>query len=51
MNVSINSEQAFLNITGSFDGVNPHSMQVTVRFPLSNQDQFICTIQTIQNNR
>ncbi|CAF4617317.1 unnamed protein product, partial [Rotaria sp. Silwood2] len=50
INISINTERVLLNITGSFESVNARFIKVIVRFPLPNQNQFLCTIETIQNN-
>ncbi|CAF4313265.1 unnamed protein product [Rotaria sordida] len=50
MNISINTERVLLNITGSFGNMNARFIKVIVRFPLPNQNQFLCTIETIQND-
>ena len=51
MNVSVNTERVTLTITGSFEGIQAHLIRVAVRFPLPNQNEFICTIETLQNDR
>ncbi len=51
MNMSVNTERALLKITGVFEGVKAHFVKVMVEFPLANQSQFLCNIETIQNDR
>lgn len=51
MNVSINTEQALLKITGLFENVQKDFVKIIIKFPLSNQKQFQCTIEHIQNDR
>ncbi len=51
MNISVNTERILLTITGLFEGVQAHLVQVIVKFPLPDQNQFLCTIETIQNDR
>ncbi|CAF0972266.1 unnamed protein product [Rotaria sordida] len=50
MNANINQEQITLTITGSFEGIQAHLIKVLVQFSLPNQNEFFCTIQTIENN-
>ncbi|CAF3798026.1 unnamed protein product [Adineta steineri] len=49
MNADINIESVTLTITGSFEGVQAHLVTILVTFPLSNQHDFVCTIEHIQN--
>jgi hypothetical protein len=51
MSVSVNTEQVLLKITGLFDSIQRHLVQIMVKFPLTNQKEFLCTIETIQNER
>ena len=51
MNASVNSERTLLTISGSFGGMEKDFVKVAVRFPSINQDEFICDIETIQNDR
>jgi hypothetical protein len=38
-------------MTGLFEGVQADFVKVMVKFPLTNQNQFACTIETIRNDR
>ncbi|CAF3033085.1 unnamed protein product [Rotaria sp. Silwood2] len=49
INASVNLEQITLTITGSFQGIQAHLIKILVKFSLPNQNEFFCTIQTIQN--
>jgi len=51
MNASVNAERILLTITGSFEGIHGDFMKISVKFPLLNQQELFCTIQTIQNDR
>jgi hypothetical protein len=51
MNISVNMERVLLKIAGLFEGVQRHLVKIMVKFPLTNQKEFICTIETIQNER
>jgi hypothetical protein len=51
MNASVNKERILLIITGSFEGIHGDFIKVSVIFPLLNQQEFFCTIETIQNDR
>jgi hypothetical protein len=51
MNASVNTEQVTLTIMGSFAGIQAHSVTILVTFPLPNQHEFFCTIESIQNER
>jgi len=51
MNVSVNNERILLKIKGLFEGVEKNLIKVIVKFPLTNQNEFLCNIQTIQNDR
>ncbi|CAF1388189.1 unnamed protein product [Adineta steineri] len=50
MNADVNIESVTLTITGSFEGVQAHLVTILVTFPLSNQHDFVCTIEHIQND-
>lgn len=51
MNISINNERILLKIQGFFEGVQTNLIKVIIKFPLLNQNEFLCTIETIQNDR
>jgi hypothetical protein len=51
MKISVNTEQVSLNISGLFEGVQADFVKVIVKFPLPNQNEFLCTIHHIQNDR
>jgi hypothetical protein len=51
MNASVNAERILLTITGSFEGIHRDFVKISVKFSLLNQQEFFCTIQTIQNDR
>lgn len=51
MNASVNTERILLTISGLFEGVNTRSMKVIVKFPLPNQNQYPCAIESIHNDR
>ena len=51
MNISVNTEQASLRITGSFQEIQESQINITVQFPLPNQSQLSCIIETILNDR
>jgi hypothetical protein len=51
MNISVNTEQVLLKISGLFEGVQSNLVKIMVKFPLTNQTEFLCTIETIQNER
>ncbi|CAF4300412.1 unnamed protein product, partial [Adineta steineri] len=50
MNADVNIESVTLTITGSFEGVQAHLVTILVTFPLSNQHDFVCTIEHTQND-
>ncbi|CAF0881012.1 unnamed protein product [Adineta steineri] len=49
-NISVNSERISLKITGIFENVQAHLAKVTIKYPLSNQNESVCTIKTIKND-
>ncbi|CAF4667346.1 unnamed protein product [Rotaria sp. Silwood1] len=49
MNANVNQEEITLTITGSFEGIQADLIKVLVKFSLLNQNEFFCTIQTVQN--
>jgi len=51
MNISVNTERILLKIKGLFEGVQADLVKIIIKFPLTNQKEFLCTIQTIQNDR
>lgn len=51
MNISVNTEQILLTIRGSFEEIQKEFVNILVKFPLSNQREVFCTIETIQNDR
>lgn len=51
MNASVNAERVLITISGSFGGIQKNFVKVAVRFPLSNQHEYFCTIETIQMER
>jgi len=51
MNASVNVERILLTIKGLFEGIHRDFVKISVKFPLLNQQEFFCTIQTIQNDR
>ena len=51
MNASVNTEHVILHITGSFHGVSTDAVKVTVTFDLPDQNQYICTVKTLQQDR
>jgi hypothetical protein len=51
MNISVNNDRILLKIKGLFEGVQENFVKVIVKFSLKNQNEFLCNIQTIQNDR
>ena len=51
MNATVNAERVLITITGSFGGIQKNFIKVAVKFPLSNQHEYFCTIETIQIDR
>ncbi len=51
MKISVNTEHVLLNITGSFENIEANFVKIIIKFPLPNQNEFLCNIQHIQNNR
>jgi len=51
MNASVNAERVLLTITGSFGSIHRDFVKVVVRFPLPNQREYFCIIETIQTDR
>ncbi len=47
----MNAEQVLLTIKGSFKGIDADFVSVLIKFPLPNQQEVFCTIETIQNDR
>ena len=51
MKIDVNMERVLLEITGSFEGVQAHLVKIIIRFPLTNQKEFPCIVETITNHR
>jgi hypothetical protein len=51
MNISVNNDRILLKIKGLFEGVQENFVKVIVKFSLKNQNEFLCNIETIQNDR
>lgn len=51
MSVNVNLEKTKLTLKGSFEGIGADFMKIFVTFSLKDYNEYICTVETVKNNR